>query len=111
MEGDKDRFTTQMRNATKSTSPPGGSTRRNGMDQFSTTSKMSTPPPDEEPDEDATLKQILKDLVNATDKYEAAIAMQPEANRPFNTQVTKQLDHHSNKNPNPNTSANQAGWW
>ncbi len=33
MESDKDRFTTQMRNATKSTSPPGGSTRRNGMDQ------------------------------------------------------------------------------
>ena len=33
MEGDKGRFTTQMRNATKSTSPPGGSTRRNGMDQ------------------------------------------------------------------------------
>jgi hypothetical protein len=70
---------------------------------------MPTPPPDEEPDEDDTLKQMLKDLANATDKYEAAIAMQPEANRPFNTQANKQSDHHNNKNRNPNTSANQAG--
>ena len=33
MEADKERFTTQMRNATKSTSPPGGSTRKHGMNQ------------------------------------------------------------------------------
>ena len=70
---------------------------------------MSTPPPDEEPDEDATLKQMLKGMANATDKYEAAIAMQPEANRPFNTHANKQSDHHNNKNRNPNTSTNQAG--
>ena len=33
MAADKERFTTQMRNATKSTSPPGGSTRKQGMDR------------------------------------------------------------------------------
>ena len=33
MEADKERFTTQMRNATKSTSPPGGSTRKHGMNK------------------------------------------------------------------------------
>ena len=33
MESDKERFTTQMRNATKSTSPPGGSTRKHGTNQ------------------------------------------------------------------------------
>ena len=70
---------------------------------------MSTPPPEEEPDEDATLKQMLKDMANAEDKYEATIAMQLEANRPFNTHANKQSDHHNNKNRNPNTSANQAG--
>ncbi len=70
---------------------------------------MSTPPktPDEESDEDAT---ILKNLAKATDKYEAAIAIQPEAARPVNTYANKQPDHHNNnKNRNPNTSANQTG--
>jgi hypothetical protein len=33
MEADKERFTTQMRNATKSTSPPGGSTRKHGTNK------------------------------------------------------------------------------
>ena len=33
MAADKERFTTQMRNATKSTSPPGGSTRKHGVDR------------------------------------------------------------------------------
>ena len=75
---------------------------------FSTTSEMSTPPktPDEDSDEDAT---ILKNLANATDKYEAAIAIQPETARPLNTYANKQSDHHNKKNRNPNTSANQAG--
>ena len=69
---------------------------------------MSTPPTP--PDEDATLNQMLKNLANATDKYDAAIAMQPEAARPFNTHANKQSDHHNNnKNRNPNTSANRAG--
>ena len=63
---------------------------------------MSTPPktPDEELDEDATM---LKNLIKATDKYEAAIAIQPEAARPLNTHSN------NNKNRNPNTSAYQAG--
>ena len=99
-----------MRNATKSTSPPGGSTRKHGMDRnqwsvggaFSTTSQMSTPPktPDEESDEDATM---LKNLMNATDKYEAAIAIQPQAARLLNTHSN------TNKNRHLNTSAYQAG--
>ena len=70
---------------------------------------MSTPPnpPDEDSDEDATM---LKNLANATDKYEAAIAIQPEAARPLNTYANKQPDHHNNnKNRNHNTSAIQAG--
>ena len=70
---------------------------------------MSTPPktPDEDSDEDATM---LENLANATDKYEAAIAIQPETARPLNTYANKQPDHHNNnKNRNPNTSANQAG--
>jgi hypothetical protein len=63
---------------------------------------MSTPPktPDEELDEDATM---LKNLMKATDKYEAAIAIQPEAARLLNTHSN------NNKNRNPNTSAYQAG--
>ena len=70
---------------------------------------MSTPPnpPDEDSDEDATM---LKNLANATDQYEAAIAIQPETARPLNTHAKKKSDHHNNnKNRNPNTSANQAG--
>lgn len=49
---------------------------------------MSTPPktPDEDSDEDATM---LKNLANATDKYEAAIAIQPESARPLNTYANK----------------------
>ena len=47
---------------------------------------MSTPPPDEESDEDATM---LRNLAKATNKYEAAIAIQPANNH------------------NPNTSANR----
>ena len=63
---------------------------------------MSTPPktPDEESDEDATM---LKNLIKATDKYEAAIAIQPEVARHLNTHSN------NNKNRNPNTSAYQAG--
>jgi hypothetical protein len=60
---------------------------------------MSTPPktPDEDSDEDATM---LKNLANATDKYEAAIAIEPEAARPLN--ANKQPDHHhNNKKRNP----------
>ncbi len=61
------------------------------------------------PDEDATLNQMLKNLANVTDKYEAAIAMQPEAARPFSKHANKQLDQNdNNKNCNPYTSANQA---
>ena len=70
---------------------------------------MSTPPktPDEDSDEDATM---LKNLANATDKYEAAIAIQPETARPLNTYANKQPDHHhNNKKRNPNISANRAG--
>ena len=47
---------------------------------------MSTPPPDEESDEDAIM---LRNLAKATNKYEAAIAIQPANNH------------------NPNTSANR----
>ena len=47
---------------------------------------MSTPPPDEESDEDTIM---LRNLAKATNKYEAAIAIQPANNH------------------NPNTSANQ----
>jgi hypothetical protein len=68
---------------------------------------MSTQPktPDEESDEDATM---LKNLANAADKYEAAIAIQP-ANRPLNTHANKQSDHNNNKKRKLNTSAYQAG--
>ncbi len=53
---------------------------------------------------------MLKNLANATDKYAAAIAMQPEAARPFSTHANKQSGHHdNNKNRNPNTSANRTG--
>ena len=51
---------------------------------------MSTPPPDEVSDEDATM---LRNLAKATNKYEAAIAIQPA----------------NNTNRNPTTSANRAG--
>ena len=70
---------------------------------------MSTPPktPDDESDEDATM---LENLANATDKYEAAIAIQPGATRPLHTHANKQSNHHNNnKSRNPNTSANRAG--
>ena len=54
---------------------------------------------------------MLKNLANATDKYEAAIAIQPESARPLNTYANKQPDHHhNNKKRNPyNISANRAG--
>lgn len=69
---------------------------------------MSTPPktPDEDSDEDVTM---LNNLTNATDKYEAAIAIQPETARPLNT--NKQPYHHRNnmmRNPY-NLSANRVG--
>ena len=68
---------------------------------------MSTPPttPDKESDEDVTM---LKNLANATDKYEAAIAIQPERARPLNTHSNNQSGSHNN-NRYSYTSANQAG--
>ena len=53
---------------------------------------------------------MLQNLANATDKYEAAIAIQPEAARPLNTYAnTQPHHHHNNKKCNPNISANRAG--
>ena len=54
---------------------------------------MSTPPktPDEESDEDATM---LKNLIKATDKYEAAIAIQPQAARLLNTHSNTYKNRH-----------------
>ena len=51
---------------------------------------------------------MLKNLANATDKYEAAIAIQPERARPLNTHSNNQSGSH-NKNRYSYTSANQAG--
>ena len=51
---------------------------------------------------------MLKNLANATDKYEAAIAIQPERARPLNTHSNKQSGSH-NQNRYSYTSANQAG--
>jgi hypothetical protein len=44
---------------------------------------------------------MLENLAKATDKYEATIAMQPEAARPVSA--------HANKNRDPNTSA-KSSW-
>ena len=51
---------------------------------------------------------MLKNLANATDKYEAAIAIQPERARPLNTHSNNQSGSHNN-NRYSYTSANQAG--
>ncbi len=50
------------------------------------------------------MHQMLVNRVNATDKYEAAIAMQPEAAHPVIAHTSRRSDRR-----NSDTSANRAG--